>query len=54
MERFLENFLFKKYGNEALRRAKKAMYNVQGSHSSVIKKVANSVTNQLNKNFVKK
>jgi hypothetical protein len=54
MERFLEAFLMKKYGNEAMRRAKKAMYNGQHSSSSIVKKVANNVHSQLNGSVLKK
>lgn len=41
MERFLENHLEKKYGNEAARRAKKAVANsAKKSNGTLIKKVA--------------
>ena len=49
MERFLENQLFRKYGNEGLRRAKKAMMKSSNSTSSLVKKVANNMNKQLNK-----
>jgi len=41
MERFLEAYLYKKYGNEAARRAKKAIANsAKKSNSELIKKAA--------------
>jgi len=40
LERFIEAKLDKKYGNEAMRRAKKAMANSKKSKSNVIKQVA--------------
>jgi len=54
MERFLEAYLAKKYGNEALRRAKKAVQNSQKSSSSMVQKAANKVKTQLNGDKVKK
>lgn len=48
MERFLEGYLDKKYGNEALRRAKKSVNKAAASKSTVIKKAANNVAKQLN------
>jgi hypothetical protein len=54
MERFLENYLMKRYGNEALRRAKQSVSNSQHSKSSLIKKVANNLHSQLNGSTVKK
>jgi hypothetical protein len=48
MERFLESQLLKKYGNEGMRRAKKAMQTGSQSKSALIKKVANNVNKQLN------
>jgi hypothetical protein len=54
MERFLEAYLAKKYGNEALRRAKKAVANSQKSSSSMVQKAANKVKTQLNGDKVKK
>jgi hypothetical protein len=48
MERLLEMDLFKKYGNEGLRRAKKAVGNGQKSKSALVKKVANNVNKSLN------
>jgi len=47
LERFLEQYLFKKYGNEALRRAKKTMMNAGKSQSALVKKVAANVQSQL-------
>lgn len=54
MERFLEAYLNKKYGNEALRRAKKTMSKSKNSTSGMIKKAANKVSSQLNGDKVKK
>ena len=48
MERFLEAYLAKKYGNAALRRAKETMRNSSKSSSSVIQKVAANAKSQLN------
>ena len=54
MERFLEAYLTKKYGNEALRRAKKAMAKSKNSTSGMVKKAANKVASQLNGDKVNK
>lgn len=48
MERMLEAKLQKKYGNEALRRAKKAVTNAKRTPATIMKKVTNNVTKQLN------
>ena len=48
MERRLENELFKKYGNEALRVAKKQVAKAGKSKSSKIKKAANKLKAQFN------
>lgn len=48
MERFLEAQLFKKYGNEGMRRAKKAMQQGSQSKSNLVKKVAKNLQKQLN------
>lgn len=49
MERYLELLLFKKYGNQAMRRARESMSKASKSRSSVIKRVASNVHKQLNK-----
>jgi hypothetical protein len=48
MERFLEAELMKKYGNEGMRRAKKAVQNGGKSKSALMKKVARNVGTSLN------
>lgn len=48
MERQLEAYLFKKYGNQALARAKKTVNNASRSKSAMVKKAANRVKSQLN------
>lgn len=48
MERQLENYLFKKYGNQALARAKKTVSAASRSKSAMVKKAANKVKAQLN------
>ena len=48
MERYLENELDRKYGNEAMRRAKKTVAAAQKSKSNVVKKVANKAKDQFN------
>ncbi len=47
MERVLEDELFKRYGNEGLRRAKKAMASASQSKSKTLKKASKSVNSQL-------
>lgn len=49
MERFLENFLEKKYGNEAKRRAKKSIANAKKSNVKVANQAAARLTKSLNK-----
>lgn len=46
MERMLEDDLFKKYGNEGLRRAKKNVQKQTVSGSSFVKRVANKANSQ--------
>lgn len=53
MERFIEAYLEKKYGNEALRRAKKAVSKSQKSTSGMVKKAATKVKSQLNGDKIK-
>ena len=53
MERNLEAYLTKKYGNEALRRAKKAVATSAKSKSSMVKTAANNVKKQLNDSSIK-
>lgn len=48
MERFLESELFKKYGNEGLRRAKKTVNNASKAKSNIIKKAASQAKKQFN------
>lgn len=48
MERFLEAYLTKKYGNQALRRAKESMKKSANSSSAMVQKAANNVKQQLN------
>lgn len=48
MERYLEAFLFRKYGNEAMRRARQSMNTAKSSKSNAVKRVASRVNNQLN------
>lgn len=48
IERHLEEYLEQRYGNEALRRAKKTAMNAKKSKSNLIKKVANKLNDQLN------
>jgi hypothetical protein len=48
LERYLEGTLLKKYGNEGMRRAKKAMDKPSTSKSPSVKKVANRLKSQLN------
>ena len=48
LERFIEAKLEKKYGNEAMRRAKKAMADSKNSKSNVIKKVADKAQSMFN------
>lgn len=48
MEKYLEGILLKKYGNEALRRARKAVRNSSNSKSKMMKTVASRVKSQLN------
>lgn len=48
MERFLEAYIMKKYGNEAMRRAKKAVAAAGKSKSSMVKRAADGVKKQLN------
>lgn len=48
MERFLENALFKKYGNEGYRRARKSVESGGRSKSQMVKKAAKNVAKQLN------
>lgn len=48
MERYLENFLMKKYGNQAMRMARQAMRSGGKSKSNLIKKVADNIHKQLN------
>jgi hypothetical protein len=49
MERYLEAYLVKKYGNEAARRAKKAVSSsANKSAGTIIKKVANRAKDSLN------
>lgn len=46
-ERFLETFLDKKYGNEAMRRAKKSMSNASKSNSKLVKTASNAANRSL-------
>ena len=48
MERALEAELFRKYGNEGLRRAKKAVSKQRQSKSKLVSKVASNVNKQFN------
>lgn len=48
MERYLENELMKKYGNEGMRRAKKTVANGSKSKSALVSKVAKNMNKQLN------
>lgn len=48
MERFLENYLVKKYGNEAMRRAKKSVAAASKSKSAMVRQAANNVKKQFN------
>lgn len=48
MERFLEAFLEKKYGNEAMRRAKKSVASAKKSKSGIINKAAEKAKASLN------
>lgn len=48
MERFLENALLKKYGNEGYRRARKSVESAGRSKSQMVKKAAKNVAKQLN------
>lgn len=48
-ERKLEDELDKKYGNEAKRRAKKAVQNAGKSNSNIVKKAANKAKSVFNK-----
>lgn len=53
MERYLEAYLYKKYGNEAARRAKKAISNsAKKSSGTMIKKAAERTKNSFNKPVV--
>lgn len=49
MERFLEDKLVKKYGNEGMRRARKSVTKSMNSRSNLVKKVATNVNKQFNK-----
>lgn len=49
MERYLESVLNKKYGNEALRRARQSVNKSASSRSNTLKTVAKKVNNQFNK-----
>ena len=48
IERYLEDYLMKRYGNEAMRRAKASMNKAKTSTSATVKKVVNNVHKQLN------
>lgn len=50
MERFLEAALLRKYGNEALRRARAVSHKAASSKSSTIKNVASRINSQLSSN----
>lgn len=49
LERFIEAKLEKKYGNEATRRAKKAMADAKNSKSNIVQKVADKAQSMFNK-----
>lgn len=54
LEKAIEKYLIKRYGNEAMRQAKKSMQNASRSNSKLVKKAVNTVKNSLNSSKVTK
>lgn len=54
LEKAIEKYLIKRYGNEAMRQAKKSMQNASRSNSKLVKKAVNTVKNSLNSGKVTK